>query len=163
VATTRSRLPLLLALAAASGLLLFLADFPVHAWPLQLVALTPLLVGLHALRPSRSAALLAGVVLGLCHTVPISVALEFPLLLGAALAGYITLFWVLFALGARWAFGWPAPFGRSRWRASRWSSTSRLQRLPRLRHGASARRACCRLGRGWCSSSTSPGSSASSS
>ncbi len=52
------RLPLLLGLAAASGLLLFLADYPVHAWPLQLVALVPLLVGLHGGRPSRKAAAL---------------------------------------------------------------------------------------------------------
>jgi apolipoprotein N-acyltransferase len=107
----RSRILLLLVLAAASGLLLSCADFPLHAWPLQLVALVPLLVGLHATRPSRTAALLAGLVLGLCHTVPIAVALEFPLGMAAALAAYITVFWVCFALGARWAFGWPAPFG----------------------------------------------------
>jgi apolipoprotein N-acyltransferase len=106
-----SRLPLLLVLAAASGLLLFLADFPVHAWPLQLVALVPLLVGLRVARPSRRGALLAGVVLGLCHTVPIAVALEFPPLMGAALAGYLTVFWVAFALGARAVSGWRAPFG----------------------------------------------------
>jgi apolipoprotein N-acyltransferase len=108
---TRLRLPVLLLLAAASGALLFLADFPVHAWPLQLVALAPLLVGLHLTRPSRRGALLAGVVLGLCHTVPIGIALEFPFLMGAALAGYITVFWGAFVLGARWALGWPAPFG----------------------------------------------------
>ena len=108
---TSSRLLLLLGLAAVSGLLLFLADFPVHAWPLQLVALVPLLVGLHVARPSRVGALLAGVVLGLCHTVPIGIALEFPLLMAAALAAYITIFWVLFALGARAVSGWQAPFG----------------------------------------------------
>jgi apolipoprotein N-acyltransferase len=107
---TPSRLPLLLGLAAASGLLLFLADFPVHAWPLQLVALAPVLAGLAA-RPRWWGALLAGVVLGLCHTVPLSVALEFPPLMAAALAGYITVFWTAFTLGARAALRWPAPCG----------------------------------------------------
>ena len=106
-----SRLLALLGLAAASGLLIFLADFPVHAWPVQLVALVPLLVGLHLVRPSRKVALLAGIVLGLCHTVPIAIALEFPVPMAAALAGYITAVWVLFALGARWALGWRAPYG----------------------------------------------------
>lgn len=87
-------------LAGLSGLLLFLADFPVHAWPLQAVALLPWLLALVRLRPGLWTGLGAGSCLGLCYTMPLTVVLEFPLLLGVGLALYLTLLWALLSTGA---------------------------------------------------------------
>jgi len=78
-----------------SGLLLFLADFPVHAWPLQAVALLPWCLALVRLRPGLWTGLGAGFCLGLCYTGPLVVALEFPILLGLGLALYLTVLWAL--------------------------------------------------------------------
>jgi apolipoprotein N-acyltransferase len=87
-------------LAGSSGLLLFLSDFPVHAWPLQGVALLPWLLALVRLRPGIWTGLGAGFFLGLCYTGPLSVALSFPLLLGVGLALYLTILWALLSVGA---------------------------------------------------------------
>ncbi len=88
------------ALAAFSGLLLFSADFPVHAWPLQAVALLPWLLALVKLRPGLWTGLGAGFCLGVFYTGPLSIALQFPFWLGVALAAYLTLLWALLSLGA---------------------------------------------------------------
>ena len=74
----RRHLWLLLGLAALSGLLLFLSDHPLHLWPLQAVALLPLLIGLLRYCHSKKAALLAGLTLGAVSLVPMAVVLEFP-------------------------------------------------------------------------------------
>lgn len=87
-------------LSGMSGLLLFLADFPVHAWPLQAVALLPWLLALVRLRPGLWTGLGAGFCLGLFYTGPLVLALQFPLELGAGLALYLTLLWALLSLGA---------------------------------------------------------------
>ncbi|HEY3359524.1 MAG TPA: nitrilase-related carbon-nitrogen hydrolase [Polyangia bacterium] len=100
-----------LALAVASGLLLFASDTTVGAWPLLVVALLPVLAALRWLRPGRGGAALMGLALGLGYTVPVSLALEFPLLMAAGLAAFITAIWVLFCLGARVVSRWPAPWG----------------------------------------------------
>lgn len=102
----------LLGLAAVSGLLLFLADHPVHAWYLQAVALIPLLVALAREARSSVDALLAGLATGLVNLVPLAVVLEFPLLMAAGLGLYLTLIWVLLALGCFWTLRrGPAPVG----------------------------------------------------
>jgi len=94
-------------LAAMSGLLLFLSDFPVHAWPLQAVALLPWLLALVRLRPGLWTGLGAGSLLGFCYTFPLALALEFPLLLGMGLAVYLTLLWALVSLGATYLLRGP--------------------------------------------------------
>lgn len=93
---------------ASSGLLLFLSDYPAHVWPLQIVAFIPVLYALTRWCPGHGSALLAGVSLGVFYTVPLLVVLSFPLLMGAPLGLYLTLIWVLFAVGARWLLRWPA-------------------------------------------------------
>jgi len=102
----------LLGLAAVSGLLLFLADHPVHAWYVQAAALIPLFVGLAREARSSVDALLAGLVTGLVNLVPLAVVLEFPLLMAAGLGLYLALIWVLLALGCFWTLRrGPAPVG----------------------------------------------------
>ena len=83
-----------IALSLLSGLLLFVSDYPVHAWPLQAVALLPLLYALERLCASRKGALLCGLALGLGSTLPLLAVLEFPLLMGVPLALYLSLLWV---------------------------------------------------------------------
>ncbi len=87
-------------LAGVSGLLLFGSDYPIHAWPLQGVALVPWLLALVRLRPGVWTGLGAGACLGLGYTVPLSMALSFPLLLGVGLALYLTVLWALLLAGA---------------------------------------------------------------
>lgn len=101
----------LLGLAAASGLLLFVADFPLHLWPLQAVALVPLLVGLMRRADSMRDAALAGVCTGLVSLVPLAVVLKFPALMAVPLCAYLTLVWVLICVGAFFALKAPAPWG----------------------------------------------------
>lgn len=101
----------LFALSALSGAALFLSDYPVHAWPLQAVALVPFLYALarRAWPVGRTA--LAGVVLGLSYTVPLLVLLEFPLAMGAGLALVLTALWAVSALGLRVVLRWPPVTG----------------------------------------------------
>jgi apolipoprotein N-acyltransferase len=108
---TRTRFAPLLALAGASGLLLFLSDHPVRAWPLLFVALVPLLVGLGRFCRSVGAAAVAGLALGLCYTLPLFLVLEFPIAMGAGLALYGTALTVLLSIALRLAAGRPAPVG----------------------------------------------------
>jgi apolipoprotein N-acyltransferase len=109
--SARSRLPSLCALGAVSGALLFVSDYPVHAWHLQLIALVPLLVGLDRLCRSSGAAALAGLALGVLYTGPLLLALEFPLAMGLGLAAYLTLVWVLLAVAVHRALRWPGVWG----------------------------------------------------
>jgi len=81
--------------AFGSGVLLFASDYPVHAWPLQLVALAPMLWALARLRPRLRHAAQAGAVLGLSYTVPTVVALGLPVLMGGPLALYSSALWAL--------------------------------------------------------------------
>lgn len=98
-------------LASASGLLLFLSDYPVHAVPLQLVALMPALWALGPLSPRPSAAAAVGLVLGLAYAAPLLATLEFPLGFALPLGLYQAALWAAFALGARAVLRWPGPLG----------------------------------------------------
>ena len=110
---TLARANALVALAAVGGVLLFASDYPVHAWPLQLVAVAPLLFALapRGVPPSAKLAALLGLAFGAGYTMPLIAVLRFPLLLGGALALYVTALWIVFALGARIAMTWRAPWG----------------------------------------------------
>jgi apolipoprotein N-acyltransferase len=100
------------ALAGVGGVLLFASDYPVHAWPLELVALVPLLYALGpAGKPSKRFAALLGFVFGIGYTAPLVSILRFPAVLGGALALYVSVLWVVFALGARAALKLSAPWG----------------------------------------------------
>jgi apolipoprotein N-acyltransferase len=107
----RSKLLRLCASAALAGALLFLSDYPLHAWPLQAVALLPLFVALGRWCASARAAALAGFVLGGCYTAPLAVVLEFPPAMGAPLALYIAALWLLLAALAWRVLRWPSPLG----------------------------------------------------
>ncbi len=111
--TEKRRTPLLLVLglSALSGALLFLSDYPVHAWPLQLIALCPFLLALERWCRSYRAAALAGLALGLAYTLPLLKVLEFPLLMGLPLGLYLSLLWILIALAGRRVLAWPSPLG----------------------------------------------------
>ena len=101
---------LLLACCALCGGLLFAADFPLHAWPLQAVALLPWLAALGRLRRARWAAA-AGLALGLGYVVPVALALQFPLAMAAGLGAYLVLLWVLLSVGCWWTLRWPGVAG----------------------------------------------------
>ncbi len=111
VTSLNNHLWILLGLAALSGLLLFVSDYPLHLWPLQALALLPLLIGLLRYCHSKKAALLAGLTLGAVSLVPMAVMLEFPVLMAAGLGIYLTLIWVLITLGLYLVLRWPAPLG----------------------------------------------------
>jgi apolipoprotein N-acyltransferase len=96
-------------LAAASGIALFVCDYPVHFWPLQIVALVPFLFALQRVR-SRFQAGLVGAVCGLFYLVPLSIALSFPWYFAIALAGYMTLIWVAFGALGYGVMRWPLPW-----------------------------------------------------
>jgi len=98
-------------LAAISGALLFAADYPIHAWPLQLGALVPLLWALRRMVGGTKAAAVAGGIVGLVYTGSSVIALQFPLPLGGALAAYISLLWMLLAAGAYQTMRWSQPWG----------------------------------------------------
>ena len=98
-------------LAVLSGALLFVSDYPLHAWPLQTLALLPFLFALERLCASRRAALLAGLALGLAETLPLLRVLEFPLFMGLPLALYLSLLWMLIGLGIYLLRDWPSPLG----------------------------------------------------
>ncbi len=70
--SSKQHLWILLGLAALSGLLLFVSDYPLHLWPLQALALLPLLIGLLRCCHSKKAALLAGLTLGAVSLVPMA-------------------------------------------------------------------------------------------
>lgn len=99
------------ALSFLSGALLFVSDYPLHAWPLQAAALLPFLFSLERRCSSRKAALGAGLVLGLANTLPLLSVLEFPLFMGLPLALYLSLLWMLVGLGIHLVREWPAPLG----------------------------------------------------
>ena len=96
-----------LVLAVLSGLLFYVSDYPVHAWPLQLVALVPLLFALkHDFRTPDSAAF-AGVFATLAYAVPLLIRLDFPLQLAIGFTIYFAVFWVFLALMAQALFRRP--------------------------------------------------------
>lgn len=99
----------LLGLAATSGLLLFFADYPLHLWQVQALALVPLWAGLMRQARSTLDAVLAGAVTALVNLIPLAVVLQFPLLMAAGLGLYLTLLWVLLAAGVFWVLRAPAP------------------------------------------------------
>lgn len=92
------------AMGAVSGALLFLTDFPVHAWWLQVVALLPLLWALARERPGWVIGALSGAILGLFYNGALAIVLEFPWLMTIGLVAYLTFFWALFGLGAALLF-----------------------------------------------------------
>ena len=91
-------------LASLSGCLLFLSDYPVHAWPVQSVALIPFYVGLIRSVRSTLHAFVSGLALGVFYIVPTLVVLEFPVLMGGGLGLYMAVLWGALAAGSRWAF-----------------------------------------------------------
>lgn len=87
------------AAAGIGGLLLFASDYPLHAWPLQLVALVPWLWALSSgsddrseRRPTLSFALL-GLTFGASYALPLLVVTAFPWLMALALGAYIIAIW----------------------------------------------------------------------
>jgi len=106
-----SRRLFLVSLAAASGMLLFLSNYPLHLWPVQAVALVPLWVGLLRLARSTLDAVLAGLVTAIVNLLPLSVMLEFPLLMAAGLLLYLALLWTLLVVGVHQVIRAPAPLG----------------------------------------------------
>ncbi len=96
-----------LGLSFCSGVLLFLSDFPVHAWPLQAVALVPWLLAL--VRCSGWWAALCGLTLGAAFVGPLAVWLEFPAAMAAGLGVYLAALWALMSVGLRWALLLPRP------------------------------------------------------
>jgi apolipoprotein N-acyltransferase len=94
-----------------SGLLLFVSDHPVHAWPLQAVAFLPWLYALTVWCPSTRRALLCGLVLGLGFNLPLGVVLEFPLFLSIGLALYLSLLWVALSALIHRVLGWSPLMG----------------------------------------------------
>lgn len=98
-------------MASLSGWFLFLSDYPAHLWWLQCLALLPWLWGLLKFAPGKKVALLAGAFVGLCYTVPLLVALEFPLLESAGLSLYLTALWAVLSFGARVVLAWPPVIG----------------------------------------------------
>jgi len=98
-------------LAAISGILLFLSDYPARLWFLQLGAFIPWLYALLNHCPSVTSATLAGLCLGLCYTVPMMGMLRFPLPLTAILTAYMTAIWTLLSIGAYFFLRWPLPHG----------------------------------------------------
>lgn len=101
----------LIGLAAASGVLLFLSDHPVHAVALQLGALIPVLWGLRRFTPTRAQAAAMGCTLGLTYVAPLLRAVAFPVTFALPLGLYITLLWAVFALVGREALRQPGPIG----------------------------------------------------
>lgn len=100
VISSRKKILAASGLSAASGFALFLSDYPVQAWPLQLLALVPFLLALFRYADRRPVAALCGCVLGCFFIVPLAFVLRFPFLMGAALALYLVLLWTLLALAA---------------------------------------------------------------
>jgi apolipoprotein N-acyltransferase len=104
------RILILCGLSALSGLLLFLSDFPVHAWWIQSVALVPWLYGILKFKP-KWASLLSGLCAGICYIVPLMVLLDFPFLMGGPLAVYFCVLCMLLSLGFTWTARWPSVLG----------------------------------------------------
>ena len=119
---TRRSAPLVL--AAGSGSLLFLSDYPAHRWALQLVALIPWLwalsmphraktqpaTGLDQYRWALDAALI-GLVLGLFYTGPLLAVTAFPWPMALGLGVYITGIWVALSVAAAYTLRWPRVLG----------------------------------------------------
>ncbi len=82
-----------------SGGMLFLSDHPVHAWPLQAVALLPWLFVLEKWVSRPRQALLAGLLVSLAFNLPLSLLLRFPPALAAGLGLYLSLILMLMSLG----------------------------------------------------------------
>lgn len=109
-----------LTLSASSGTLLFLSDFPMHAWALQLVALVPWLWVLSSVSEDRTErgkhrwllhAAVAGFVLGVFYTVPLLVVTAFPWIMALGLGLYITAVWVVLSLVTVYVLRWPGIAG----------------------------------------------------
>ncbi|MHC5080406.1 MAG: apolipoprotein N-acyltransferase [Planctomycetota bacterium] len=104
-----SRRLFLLAMGSLSGLLLFASDYPLHAWPLQGVALVPLLAALTLRSDSMRHAAGLGLWTGLFYMAPLLIVLRFPFFMGVGLALYQILIWTVFSLGAVRLLRWSSP------------------------------------------------------
>jgi len=101
----------LVLLSALSGVGLFFSDFPYHLWWLQAVALLPWLFGLALFCNSKRAAAMAGLVLGACFLVPLSICIDLPLPMAIGLGLYMVLLWMVMSIGAYIALNWSAVLG----------------------------------------------------
>lgn len=110
IPSTKFRYCLQYLLSALSGLLLFLSDYPVHAWPLQFIAFIPLLISLTKYCNSNKAAVLAGFILGMFYTLPMALFLKFPWHMAGALAIYLSILWMVFSWGVSRVLSWPFPW-----------------------------------------------------
>jgi apolipoprotein N-acyltransferase len=84
--------------AALAGLLLSAADYPLHVWPLGIVALTPMLWVLSTPMSARRVAN-AAVVFGVAYAAPLAVALGFPWPLALGQVLIVTAVWTIAWLG----------------------------------------------------------------
>ncbi len=105
-------LALSVALGATSGGLIFLSDFPAHAWYLQLVALVPWLLALSSGPPGRSGrATLVGLAFGMTYAVPLLAVTAFPWTMAAGLGVYVTTIWIGLSVVVARVIRWPGLAG----------------------------------------------------
>jgi len=103
-----------LVLAAISGSMLFLSDYPTHWWPLQLCALVPWLWaltvwgkdGLRSPWPWFMPAI-AGFLLGLFYAVPLLVVTAFPWMMAVGLGLYTAATWTALSVVLARLLAWP--------------------------------------------------------
>ncbi|MHC4600585.1 MAG: hypothetical protein ACYS47_16435, partial [Planctomycetota bacterium] len=100
----------LLGLGAASGILLFLSDYPAHVWPFQCVALVPLLFGLVKKSDSMRAAAGLGIFTGMFYVTPMLIVLGFPFLMAFGLAAYQLILWGIFGVSIYKVLAWKSPW-----------------------------------------------------
>ncbi len=107
-----------LVLAAASGSMLFLSDYPAHWWPLQLCALVPWVWTLTdgAKGGQRSPwswfmPAVTGFLLGLFYAVPLLVVTAFPWMMAVGLGLYTAATWTALSVVAARLIAWPGVRG----------------------------------------------------
>ena len=93
--------------ALLSGLLLCASEHFVGAWWVQCFALLPFLWVLGQSKFEWYHSALAGLILGAAYSVPRMLSLKFPIALGLGFALYLSIWWIVFSMGANYALRWP--------------------------------------------------------